>query len=474
MGGLIAVHDGHLDIHKDDIVCPFRSLGDFFYGGLAIVCGVYFESSFCQYLYGNLLVQFVIFSQQDPFPVKLPVPFCHGFLLAVMGFANAFQKSCPQLGEEEGLLAESGYAGLFGFVLKITEIIGGQDIDGDVVPGNLPQLPYDFHPAHIWQPPVYNINGEAPAHLRSGLCMQHGFLAGHSPIRLHANLIQHLGYAVAYVVIIVHDHGMETCQLFNPWIFHGFVHQLQGKLYGKGRTLALFAFCGNLAAHHFYDVLGDGHAKPGAFYLADRGGPFPLKGLEDMGQEVLAHANAGVADGKHKIAIFGRGLRLFQEADGNHAAGGGEFHGIAYQVEENPMEPGLVSIYIFMDQVHGINKKLQPLCMYLPLDHAHKVLHNGGEVGLLFLDMYFSALNAAHIQHFIDNGQKMLAGGCNLGNAVLHTLFVIDMGGGNAGEPYNGVHGGADVMGHVVEESRFAGICLVGIFIGPLQGFFGF
>ena len=75
------------------------------------------------------------------------------------------------------------------------------------------------------------------------------------------------------------------------------------------------------------------------------------------------------------------------------------------------------------------------------------------------LELYFSALDAAHIQHIVDEGEEVLAGSGDLFQVVQHLLPVVDVGRSQRGEADDGVHRGADVVAHVEQELPLGAVC---------------
>ena len=57
----------------------------------------------------------------------------------------------------------------------------------------------------------------------------------------------------------------------------------------------------------------------------------------------------------------------------------------------------------------------------------------------------------------------MRAGGLDLVQVLLHFLRLVEAAGGQSGEAHDGVHGRADVVGHVREEGALGGVGLVGL-----------
>ena len=76
-----------------------------------------------------------------------------------------------------------------------------------------------------------------------------------------------------------------------------------------------------------------------------------------------------------------------------------------------------------------------------------------------FFNFYFSALDAAHIQHIIDEGKQVLAGGRDLFQVVQHLFLMINMGRSQRGEANDGIHGGADIVAHIEQELPLGTVC---------------
>ncbi len=65
---------------------------------------------------------------------------------------------------------------------------------------------------------------------------------------------------------------------------------------------------------------------------------------------------------------------------------------------------------------------------------------------------------------------KMVAGGENLAQAVLHLAAVVQVACRNGGKAYDGVHGGAYVVRHVGEKGRLGLVGVARLHEGVLQG----
>ena len=64
--GIITVHNRHLDIHKDQIVVTDRRAAKAFHRLAPIPCRFHLSPQFRHPLSGNLLIDFVVFHQQNP------------------------------------------------------------------------------------------------------------------------------------------------------------------------------------------------------------------------------------------------------------------------------------------------------------------------------------------------------------------------------------------------------------------------
>ena len=206
------------------------------------------------------------------------------------------------------------------------------------------------------------------------------------------------------------------------------------------------------SAHHVDDILRDGHAQSSTLNLADGGSTLPLKGLEYFFGKFLAHADTGVL---HTNFIFSPALRCpgkLSYPDRNRTAGGGKLNGIGQQIQQHLIQPGLVAEYILVGHIHHIHIQLQLLGVNLTADDGFDVMQDIRQVGLRFLQIDFSALDPAHVQHIVNQAKQVLAGRQNFGQVVFHFLPVVNVGYRQRRETDDCVHRRADIMGHVGKE----------------------
>ena len=99
----------------------------------------------------------------------------------------------------------------------------------------------------------------------------------------------------------------------------------------------------------------------------------------------------------------------------------------------------------------------------LGLNDAVEIVQKIDEVVGLLVQRDLAALDMAHVQNVVDEAQEMRAGGLDLVQVLLHFLRLIEAAGSQSGEAHDGVHGRADVVGHVREEGALGGVGLVGL-----------
>ena len=81
-----------------------------------------------------------------------------------------------------------------------------------------------------------------------------------------------------------------------------------------------------------------------------------------------------------------------------------------------------------------------------------ELMHQLRQMHRLCFQRDLPALNAAHIQHIVDKGQKMLAGNGYLFQIVLYLTAVVDVRLRQRGEADDGIHGRPDIVGHIKQE----------------------
>ena len=211
----------------------------------------------------------------------------------------------------------------------------------------------------------------------------------------------------------------------------------------------------NGAAHHLHNVLGNGHAQSCALNFAHGGGALSLKGGEYLLRKFLAHSDSVILypDFVQRAALYC--LRELLQPDGNGSACGSKLDRIGQKIQQHLVQPRFIAVNILVGHIHGIHIKFQLLCVDLPADNGFQVVEHIRKTDRCFLQMNLSGFNAAHIQNIIDQRKQMVAGGKNLPQIIPHPLRVVDVAQRQCGKADNGIHGGADVVGHIGKEGAF-------------------
>ena len=191
---------------------------------------------------------------------------------------------------------------------------------------------------------------------------------------------------------------------------------------------------------------------------AYRGGALPLEGLKDLFGKLRAHADAVILDAELVLSAAAHLTGKLPHPHRDRAARRGKLDGVGQQVQQNLVQPGLVAVDVLVGHVHDVHVKLQLLCVNLPADNGFQIVQHIRKVDLHLFQMDLSAFNAAHIQHIVDEGEQMVAGCKGLGKVVLHPIFIVDIADRQRGKADDGVHGGADIVGHIGKEGALGAV----------------
>ncbi len=180
-----------------------------------------------------------------------------------------------------------------------------------------------------------------------------------------------------------------------------------------------------------------------------------------MADKFLGHTNAVVLDGKLICCIIRPAAGLFHQTNHNVPTNRGKFNGIAKDIYQNLVQPQLVSNNILISHILGINKEVLLTAVYQPLNHGTQIMKEIRYVDRLFLQLYSTAFNTAHIQNIVYQVQQMGAGCINLSKVILHLTGIVYMGLGQCRKADNSIHRSADIMGHTVQENSLGPVSLL-------------
>ena len=462
-GGLVTVHNGHLNVHQYQIIGSGAGFGDFFHRLRTVFGGVQREAVFLENFHRNFPVQLVVLHQQQVFALKVLRVLRAGqnMLPTALFLAQRGEQTFPQVGHEHGLGTEGGDARGAGLHLNVRPVVGSEDDDGGIVPQTA-NLPGHLDAVHIGQTPVNDVGMESIVQLHGLSGPQHRFFAGERPLGAHPHLDQHFGDAVAGVEVIVHHQRFQPLQLGDG--IHHTARGLQAQRQDNDKlgALVLFGMYRDGAAHHVDDVFGDGHAQTGALNAADRGGALPFKGFKDALGKFGAHTDTGILDPDFVLPHALRCAVNLPHPHRHRPAGGRELDGVGQQIEHDLIEAGLIAVDVLLGDIRGVHVQLQLLGVNLSADDGLDVMQHIGQVGFLLLQLDAAAFDSAHIQHIVDEGQQMVAGGQNLGQIFPHLVGVFHIGHRQRGKADDGVHGGADVVRHIGQESTLGSVGALG------------
>ena len=210
--------------------------------------------------------------------------------------------------------------------------------------------------------------------------------------------------------------------------------------------------------HPLHESLHDGQAEAGADDFALGAGMLTGELLEDMGQILLAHADAVVLNRKGIAARLRLLSRQFFHRHRNLSALGRILDGVADDIQQDLPHFGAVAHNIGMFDLRMVGAGQ----LFLPdrgLEDVRERLHQRAQVAGFFFQHSLAALDAGHFQHIVDEREQKCAGRAYLLGVIQHLVLLVDVLFQKLRKADDGVHRGADVMAHIEQE---AGLCLVG------------
>ncbi len=245
------------------------------------------------------------------------------------------------------------------------------------------------------------------------------------------------------------------------------VHDLLGNGDGHRRPLAVGAFHTDDTAHQLHQVLYDGQAQAGALHAPVALGVHLAEVLEDFRQVLLPDTAAGVLhpEGNQLLILLLAGLPGNVGAD---IALLGEFDGVVEDVDENLLDPPLVAVVAAGEGAVALVLHDEPSFGGGHVHHAHHLAHHCFQVVIRIHQLHLARLYLGQVQNVIDDGQQVLGGGLyvlgvgvDLGvSALLHDDVV---------QADDGVHGGADLVGHIGQELALGNAGLLCLLTDPLD-----
>jgi len=120
--------------------------------------------------------------------------------------------------------------------------------------------------------------------------------------------------------------------------------------------------------------------------------------------------------------------------------------------------------------VGDFHLQVQLLVVDLGRHDGHEAFHRLGQIEVLLRQAQIPALDLRHVEHLVDEPEQMAARGGDLSEAVLHALRIVQIHRRDGRQPHDGVHGGANVVAHGIQEVGLRAAGALGLAEGVLQG----
>ncbi len=156
--------------------------------------------------------------------------------------------------------------------------------------------------------------------------------------------------------------------------------------------------------------------------------------------------------------------------DGCDAAGLGELHGVAHEVQEHLPQPNDVPDEAAGDVLAHLQRDGQPLLRGQDVHHRSGLLEALDQVERRVLQRELAGLDLGEVQHVVDHFQE--DAGRVLGHGEVFALLAVEIGGKSEfGHAHDAVDRRADLVGHVRQELCLGEAGGFGVRLGGPEGF---
>ncbi len=342
--GFYAIHHRHLDVHQDQVI-GVQAIGlglRFLAGNAAIFSNIHHHAHIAQYLASDLLVQFIVFCQQDARAVNDAQRLYRDSACAEFSLIPCARRAAHQVNQgveqarwRDGLVHHFGDAcficflgNAFAAIRSEHEQFGWMDERQGL---QALRCPNAIQNGHF---PVQQNDVIGDIACVGGLQLADCILAAGGKAYLKTHAGEHFAQHPAGGIEIVYDKNPAAAQV---WLRAQFAwrgranRQTGGK--PEGGALPVVAVDADLPAHLIGEYLGDGQPQAGAAIFARGGDIRLLEVLEQLAHLLGGEADAGVAHGKAQQDAICIAL---MDAHGNvDFAVFGEFDGVVGVVDEH-------------------------------------------------------------------------------------------------------------------------------------------
>ena len=130
-------------------------------------------------------------------------------------------------------------------------------------------------------------------------------------------------------------------------------------------------------------------------------GIFLFKGLEDIFQILLTHANAGIGDfkgGHHHIA----GMEYLPDDEFDFPFFRRKFHRVGENIHEYLLNAHGIPDYMAMRHLLDVNHQVKLFLFQLPIENRLHLRHDILQRKFLVRQFHFALLNGGQIQNIVD------------------------------------------------------------------------
>ena len=180
-----------------------------------------------------------------------------------------------------------------------------------------------------------------------------------------------------------------------------------------------------------------------------------------MRLEVLRHTDTVIFHAENKGRIPTAGRRLFFNADIDGTARRCKLDSVAHDVEQDLIQAQLIGDNILVVHILRVDVKVKLFGADIALNDRAQVVQHIGQVDFCVVQFDRAAFDTAHIQNIVDQTEQMLARYADFLQILFDKVNVINMRRGKGRKPDNGIHRGANIVRHTVQEYSLG---LIGVF----------
>ena len=233
------------------------------------------------------------------------------------------------------------------------------------------------------------------------------------------------------------------------------------QIYDKGCPQTRLALYLDLSPHQCDQIAGNRHAKPCTTITLCDGSVCLFKRLEDTSDSLLCHTDPGIF--KNETDHVGLVAFLISgNVQMDAAPRRGKFYCVGTEVHQDLIEPQRISdkYRIFSKPFHRLFKH-DVFTFCLSINGGYKAVNDLKDIKRLILQSHLAAFYFRHVQHVVDQHQKVSGRKRDLRKTVLYSGRITDRRRRDRSHAYDGIQRHTDLVAHPGQELT---LCRVGIF----------